>query len=399
MDIIDAVLEGTKEFESPVRYYYWSTLAATSAVLKDHVWLDRSEHHKLYPNIYVLLYGPTGIRKSPPIDLAEELVYRVDNTRLIDGRSSIEAVIKELGTMMTRPGKPPIKDSCAFMVAPELGASIIGNPDAMTVMTRFYDREYMERPWEYRLKNSESSKLVKPTITWLSASNEELFRDFMPEKNLHGGLLGRMFVITEQRKNTTNSLLFKTVSPDKEKIANRLAELSKMTGPFIIEEDVKKELDRWYHAFDKKCHIYGDSTGFVPRVLTFILKISMILAVARRGDNEIAMDDIVEATDCIMGLIRPTQSIANSVKKDDATQRRKRFLLINLLVNKPEYKEERSKILQSLGLQIDHDDLDKVVEYLIQADALTIDRFGGKTVYRLRPDRPNVKTWIEQFKD
>ena len=399
MDVIKEVLENTKDFEAPKRFYYWSMLAAVSAVVKDKIWFDMASNYLLYPNIYVLLYGPSGVRKGPPIALAEELVMRVDNTRVIDGRSSIEAVIKELGEVVKREGKPLIKDAAAFMVASELSSSIIGNTAAMDIMTNFYDRQYNDKEWKYRLKNEGSAKLSKPTITWLAGTNEALFRDFMPEKNLHGGLIGRMFVISESRKENTNSLMFKTVAPNKEKITKRMTELSRLQGEFTMKEDVRYAVDAWYNKFDKETGpSFRDDTGFVSRVLDFVIKIGMLLAIARRGEKEILIEDILESTQVVLPLIRPTQAVVNRVKKEEATSIKKRSLILTYLTTRPEYKAERSKMLQDLGLYLDHEDLDKIAQYMIQMSILTIDQTGSKIVYRLRVDRPEVSEWIKQYK-
>jgi hypothetical protein len=399
VDLIEEVLESTKKFETPRRFYYWSTLAAISAVLKDRVWFDMGGNYNCYPNIYVLLYGPSGIRKGPAVALAEDLVSRVDNTRVIDGRSSIEAVIKELGTAITRPGKEMIKDACGFMVASELSSSIIGNNAAMDIMTNLYDRKYNEKEWKYRLKVGESARLMKPTITWLAATNEALFRDFVPEKNLHGGLIGRMFVITETKKHTTNSLMFRHEVPDKPKLAARLKEISRLQGEFQMDDDVRHAVDAWYNKFDKEtAPLLNDDTGFVSRVGDFVVTIAMLISSGRRCDKKIEVSDVLEATNVILPLIVPTKRVVNSVKKNDASLVTKRALVLTYLSNRPEFCEERGKLLQNLGLQVDSEDLDKIAQYMIQMNVLTIDSSGGRIVYRLRVDRPEVKEWLNQYR-
>ena len=400
MDVIAAILDGTKYYESPARYYYWSALATISAVMKDRIFFNMGDNYLLHPNIYVLLYGPSGIRKGPPVSLAEELVDKVDNTRVIDGRSSIEAVIKELGTSVTREGgKPMLNDACGFMVASELSSSLIANTAAMDIMTNLFDRQYNDKKWKYRLKVGESTTLTKPTITWLAATNEALFRDFMPEKNLHGGLIGRMLVITENQKKNTNSLMFKTASPDKPKIIERLKELSRLTGEVEMKEDVRIALDTWYIKFDKETSpAFEDETGFVSRVLDFIVKIGMIIAIGRRGEKEILIEDVLEATRVILPLIRPTQGVVNKNKREESTSVKKRAMVLGYLTSQPEYKAERHKILQSLGLHLDHEDLDKIAQYMIDMKTLTIDNQGGKLTYRLRVDRPEVAEWLKKYK-
>ena len=399
MDLIQEVLESTNTFEAPKRFYYWSTLATISAVLKDHVWFDMAGNYQLFPNIYVLLYGPSGIRKGPPIALAQELVTLVDNTRVIDGRSSIEAVIKELGTFTTREGRPTIKDSCGFMIASELSSSIVGNNSAMDIMTNLYDRQYNTTEWRYRLKVSESARLLKPTITWLSGTNEALFRDFMPEKNLNGGLIGRMFVISEHTKQQTNSLMFKTRAPDKNKLVSCLQEMTKIQGEFTMGDDVRQAIDGWYNEFDKKVAPgLNDDTGFVSRMLDFVIKVAMIIAVGRRGAKELNIDDVLEAIQVVKPLIVPTKKVVNSVKRTDNSLITKRAQVLTYLSSQPDYKSERGKLLQNLGLQIDHEDLDKIAQFMIQMNVLTIDSHGGRIEYRLRVDRPEVAEWLKNYK-
>ncbi len=399
MDIIKEVLEHTKDLEPPPRFYYWSTLSAISAVLKDRVWVDRGKRYKLYPNIYVLLYGPSGVRKGLPINYAEEIVTKVDNTRIIDGRSSIEGVIKELSTFQTREGKPPLKDACGFMVASELSSSIIGNNQAMDIMTNFYDRQFNEKNWKYRLKNEGSALLPNPTITWLGGTNEALFKDFIPEKNLHGGLIGRMFVITESEKHTTNSLMFDSPVPDTGSIVKRLIEVSKFQGEFKIEDKVRTAIDQWYNLFDKeKAPSYKDDTGFVSRVLDFILKIGMIVAIGRRGDKEILLDDVLEGVNVITPLIETTQGVVNRVKKEEASMQKKRSLVLIYLARRPDHQEERGRLLRNLGLQLNHEDLDNIIQHFIQMNTVSIESQGSKITYKLRTDRPEIEAFVKSYK-
>jgi hypothetical protein len=399
MDIIKEVLDSTATFEAPRRFYYWATLAAISAVLKDKVWFNMADNYNNYSNIYVLLYGSSGIRKGPAIDLARDLVSRVNNTRVIDGRSSIEAVIKELGTSITKPGESIKKDACGFLVASELSSSIVSNPSAMDILTDLFDRKYNYKEWKYRLKNAESAALLKPTITWLAATNEALFKEFVPEKNLKGGLIGRMFLIHETEENTVNSLMFKTRAPDREKLTIQLKEISRIAGEFKMGDDVRHPLDLWYNKFKKEViPALKDETGFASRTLDFVITVSMIISSGRRGDREIKMDDVQEALDVILPLIAPTKKIVNSFKREDDSYITKKGLVLTYITEQPEFKAERSKLLRSLGLKIKAAELDQVVEDFIAAETVYIDHSGGKVVYKLKTDRKEVLDWIHEYR-
>ena len=125
MTWLDELIVQHSELESPQSFWYWSGLCAISAVVKDQVYLERWAY-KLYPNIYVMLHADSGLKKGPPVGLAKTLVKRVNNTRVISGRSSIQGILKELGTAQSTPGSGKVNaKSCGFIVASEFSSSLV----------------------------------------------------------------------------------------------------------------------------------------------------------------------------------------------------------------------------------------------------------------------------------
>src|SRR5215207_5222911 len=180
MTWLDELVNQHKELESPLSFWYWSALAAISAVMKDQVWIDRNIYN-LYPNIYVLLHAESGLKKGPPISMAKQLVKAVNNTRIISGRSSIQGILKELGTATTVPGGKMQMKSVAFICSSELSSSIVEDKVATTILTDLYDRQYNVGEWRSLLK-MESFNLKDPTITMLTATNEAHSDDFFTRK-------------------------------------------------------------------------------------------------------------------------------------------------------------------------------------------------------------------------
>jgi len=134
MQWLEKLLAQHSELESPTNFWLWGGLAAISAVVKDNVWLDR-QIYNLYPNIYVMLHAESGLKKGPPISMAKQLVRGVGGTRIISGRSSIQGILKELGTTQTQPGGKVINKSVAFICSSELTSSIVEDKVATDILT------------------------------------------------------------------------------------------------------------------------------------------------------------------------------------------------------------------------------------------------------------------------
>jgi len=283
MNWIDELVTQHQELESPQSFWFWAGLTAISAVLKDNVWMDRFAY-KLYPNVYVMLHADSGMKKGPPVGLAKRLVKLVNNTRIISGRSSVQGILKELGTAYTLPGGKVMNKSVAFICASEFSSSLVADPFAMTILTDLYDRNYNEGEYKSLLK-MEAFTLKDPTISMLVATNESHFEDFIQSKDIHGGFIGRMFIIAESELKVLNPLIKRpSITPNIEKLAEYLRVLSTLEGQFqpLDETPAGDMYEEWYNRFysQVRSEKIKDDTGTIQRFGDSVLKVSMLLAVS-----------------------------------------------------------------------------------------------------------------------
>src|SRR5271163_2654267 len=190
MSWLDEIVSSTEESESPARFQYWSAMAAISAIVKKNVWMQR-HFYKLYPNIYVILVGKSGLRKGNPVTLSRRLVERVNDTRIIAGRNSIQSIIKEIGKAKSIEGRGVMKDASCFIVSGEMDSFFIKDPDAMTVLTDLYDTHAHEPEWKNTTKTQGTDVLKNPCITLLGGTNEDHFKSAIAQKDVKGGFIAR----------------------------------------------------------------------------------------------------------------------------------------------------------------------------------------------------------------
>lgn len=317
---IDDILLEHSEVESPTAFWYWAALCSVSAVVKDNIWIDRAGLYKLYPNIYCILHAESGMKKGPPIAMAKDLVRLVGGTRLISGRSSVQGIMKKLGTAHTEPNNPrPLLKSVGFIVASELSSAIVEDPAALTILTDLYDRHYNKDEWESLLK-VDSFQLKDPTVSLLGGINDAHADTFFGKKDIQGGFLARTFVVYEKEEQNINSLVKPlTHVPNLERSACYLKEVAKLKGPFkpFWDEETNKPTavgayyDEWYNDFRKQVKMMEikDDTGTLNRFGDSVLKVAMLLSLAKNPVLEItmeAMEDAIEHSEKLIGNIRQT---------------------------------------------------------------------------------------------
>src|ERR1035437_9428586 len=115
-NFIDKFLELTKIIESPTSYLTWSAYITLSSVMRHNIYYNfPARKTKVCPNIYVLLVGDSGAtRKSTPLKICNFLLKQVGNTKLIEGRASIQGILKELASVQ-RIEKRIIKDASCLL--------------------------------------------------------------------------------------------------------------------------------------------------------------------------------------------------------------------------------------------------------------------------------------------
>lgn len=371
MTFIEMVLRYTRESESPRKYYYWSSLAAIAAIVKSNVYLDKF-YYKLYPNIYVLLVGRSGLRKGPPVNLAKALVTEVNNTRIFAGRVSIQGIISDLSKAQTKKdGGPPITDASGMLCASEFASFIIQDQAALTILTDLYDGHYNPE-WSYMLRNSPTEKLKKPCLTLLGASNESHIKDAIPANAIGGGFVARTFIIYSNKKSGINSLTTKPAdSLPIGMLVDKLKEISKVKGEFIWSQKGKELYDFWYRKYQEQEQMESDSTGTMERLHDHILKTAMLVSLSRKTDRVLEYDDIEEA-------IRACQDFVPGAKRISLGQTGGSIsapgtaILLRELITLPTHEISKTEALTKFWAHFDSFELDRIAESLAVQKGISI---------------------------
>lgn len=383
MSWLSELLVQTAEYESPKQFFYWGGLSALSAVCKDNVWIERSGDMPVYLNIYVLLFARSGLRKGPPIDLAKRLVRRVGNTRVISGRASMEAIIEDLREVQTdKNTKTIITDSCGFITASEFSAAIVRSEFALNILTDLYDRKYNQGEYAIRLIRTGKQMLKNPTITMLGGINEAHFENFLQDKDITGGFLGRTFIIHAENKNRVNSLMFDMeIKIDEAALAEHLKLVEKLKGPLIICEAGKRAYDYWYNEFYKP-GANEDKTGTFERVGDSALKVAGLLSLSDGLSMEVTKQNIIDGIEAAEKLTTAVKHVTYTIHEEQSDSTIKKRIL-KMLIKREDHKITRAKLLQELHGVVNSENLNQMMETLEQANLVKVYMLGETIIYEM----------------
>jgi hypothetical protein len=420
MNWLDRLLAQHTELESPTNFWLWGYLAAISAVVKDNIWLDR-QIFKLYPNVYVMFHAESGLKKGPPISMAKQLVRGVGGTRIISGRSSIQGILKELGTAQTQPGGKILKGSTAFICSSELTSSIVEDKVATDILTDLYDRQYNIGEWRSLLK-MEQFNLKDPTITMLTATNEAHSNDFFAKKDIHGGYFARTFVISENKRNRANSLLVPLRNPPKypdhieylKTLANLKGAFQPLgaseqtevfthahteheTGETNYFSDAGLVYQKWYENFIDTVLTQDlkDDTGTLNRFGDSVLKVAMLLSLTRSPELYIDTDSMELAIKYSERLVGNVREMTHG-KKGLSDAKSIKGLILNEFLARETHSISRAMLLKQMWAHYkEAHELDEIMLSFDQAGMIKTQSIGNQIIF-IMPDQ-QVKELRHRF--
>lgn len=369
---VDSLITECSHVETPHSWLWWSFISCISAAAGNNYYLTTLKGDVIYrPNLYIMLLGESGLGKGFPINRAKLLVSSANVTRVIAGRSSIQAIVKELANSKTREGQSLINDSRGYIVNGELSTAVIQDPDSLTILTDLYDGHYNPE-WTNLLKGDGAEKLKNPYITALFGSSPAHFYDSIPQANIEGGYIGRNLIIYEEKRSQDVDLLDSDndSSNDKKfdeylvpKFVPHLKDIGSKEGRIIPSDEARLIFNTWRRKW-RKDQVY-DKTGFLNRTPDHVLKVAMCLSLAKEHiDGVITSLDIETAIEKVTSLVYANKRTAEGRGNDPLAVQTKAVL--DYLIAAHDNEMTRKQLLWKGYGTYNTFVLDQVIENLLE---------------------------------
>lgn len=384
-DFISEYLEYNKYFESPTSFWKWSAYAIIAAILKDSVFKQEKDD-RIHPNIYVLLLADSAVqRKDRPVNAVERFTRTVGNTKVIAGRSSIQALLDELASAETNPKTGRMfAGGQAIFIAPELSAGIVQDPQSVDILTDIYKSRSSpgNDVFESRLRGTGKFKIKNLCLSMMAATNNAMISGAYDSRAMSGGLLGRTLLVCPDEFRPGNSLWeVKETGVSFDSLVAMLVKIAQVKGEMEFPKETQEVFDSWYLPFRESYRERSDNSGIAGRIHTSVIKLSMILCTNATCGLTVRPLDMERAIQECLALIPNYQHLATVVAKTPIGA--VHAIVLNDLVTRPDYCVTRKVLLQSNIMTIDSESLDKSASTLEQAGLLMQLVSGSGISYKL----------------
>ena len=304
---LENYLQYTENSESPISYHTWCGLSVIAGALQRKVYLRWGLGRVIYPNLYVVLIGPSGrTRKGVAIGIAKEFLKNVPGITVTpessSGRQAMIQAMKRASTDFQDPMDGKIKFHCAVTAFSEELSVFLGQGDIayLSNLTDWYDSK---DDWEYETISRGKDSLQGLCLNLMGGTAPDWIQSMIPHEALGGGFTSRIIFIVEEAKR---KLVPEYVITEEERTLGELLQrdlerISQLAGEVTFDEAAKDLYINWYIEQDTALSAgrpaISDTrfAGYCERRATHLQKLMMLCSASRSDDLKITAPDFHSA--------------------------------------------------------------------------------------------------------
>ncbi len=299
-DWITGWLEFVDNTEPPICYKEWVAISTIASALQRKCCINLG-HLVLYPNMYIVLIGPPGARKSTAMEPARGILSQ-KGIKLSADATTKEALVRSLKLSSTSVSSlatgETVGHASLTIFSPELTVFIgYDNLQLMTYLNNWWD---CQDPWEYDTKDAELRDYIPAVwVNMIGATTPEILQTALPSESIGLGFTSRVVFVHAYKKGKVVPVPFisKEAQRTREDLFADYERIYLLSGEFKY---TKGFIDSWVDwRFDQeKNPPFQDPklSGYVEKRPAHILKLCMVVSASESDSMEINERTLGRAT-------------------------------------------------------------------------------------------------------
>jgi hypothetical protein len=397
--------------EVPTLFTLWSGLWLLSTVVKREAWLNWYPK-PLYLNLYVILAGPAGGKKSVTIDdvgvpimekmqqyMANANIRRMKNIAVVKDKMTPEAMLEAM-LPSNKPGKAsfafvdengePLLDedgkALRYKATSELG--LVLSEMTSSIGKRSYTEGFVEilldlynpkERWEWRTKSEGLRVFQRTYLTLLAATTPTAFIESVPKVAAGDGFLSRCVIAYQNYSNRRYSIPRRVPgAPTENELAKRLAWIADNTlGEYRLSDEAFALYDRWYSDHKDFVEENENESGIRGRMSLNLLKTAVLLRAQRYEVEPVGIVTEEDMADAIE-LLHVTYGLSAELLGEMGGEVRKDAERVIRVLGR---HKSLSRTMLMRKTHIRANELNQVLDYLIQIGDIVVESDGKRKSY------------------
>lgn len=329
-DWLGSFLDYTAQAESPIDYLRWVGLATIAAAAQRKIYMDM-ELYYVMSNMYVILVGPPGSKKSTAIRQGRKLLQRIPTIALSSDAPSVAGLMEEFTDLCSVNKEHQSLNAFVY----ELSSLYENAKETMNgFLTAIYDGDI---DYTKRTRVGGKEHIPFPWLNMVAGTTPSWLGDNLAKSAIEGGLVAREIHVYsgERILKTPRPKRSKILEKLKDDLVHDLAHISQLRGEFTFEETAGRWYDLWYLNEDNAAYreVVGSYDSRFPRVTDnrtsgyyerkgiHLIKVAMAVSLSKKDELVLTLEDLLTAMALLEsveeGMVRAFSSVGGNTYAND----------------------------------------------------------------------------------
>jgi hypothetical protein len=278
----------TSNNEAPQIFHFWSAMSALSAIVSRRVSLN-FDYFSIYPNLFIVLVGLPGSRKTTAMNIAKEFVYTIGEIPFSAEAQTKQSITQDMAMncqkSYTDEKGQTIRYTPYTIFSTEL-SHFLGHSSAKEMvdfLTTIWDAKF----YDTKTKNKGNDIIMGPYLSMIACTTPDWIRGWMREDVITGGFSRRALFVYWNDK--LRRIPTPKISPEMEHARDFCIawgqKLKDIHGVFRITPAALKFYEEWYVDLAIPQDITG---GYYESKHIQMFKVAMLIALSE--SSELVLD-------------------------------------------------------------------------------------------------------------
>lgn len=297
-DWLQAYLVYTSSSPSPEIYHKWAAISAIAGVLQRKVFFKINQYI-CYPNHYIILTGPPGMKKSATIRVVREVLDKIPDVNISTDSITREKLILNMSQKY--------KDGMSALTVHSSEFGSFFSSSGMEMMMFLIDIYDSQGEWSHDTKMGGKNKIQSPFLNLLAGTTPDWIAKGLPVDTNGVGLTSRSLFIYADKPRVKDFLSDENEDINKvgELLKSDLTRIATIAGKYNFDSrETYLSFNAWYREWIENNNPTNDHimTPYFARKDIHMIKLCMVVAASRRQELLITKPDIDTAFALLAGV-------------------------------------------------------------------------------------------------
>lgn len=299
-DWLDSFMEMTDNSEPPYLFRKWAGISAIASALQRKVRVELGLSLTFYPNLYVVLVGPSATGKGTAMKFASDIIEQVPTIRLSAQATSLQALIRRmketnLTDVNVETGEQTYHSSLTIFSTEFTVFLGYHNQELIAALCEWYD---CHNRWTYETIARKKEEVVGVWVNLFAGTTPDAIQASLPIESIGGGLTSRIIFVVEEKRGKLVVVPTKTEKEMRlqQQLVYDLEAINRLSGVMQYTEGFLKIYSDWcYYADGHRPFQDRKFDGYCGRRRKHLITLAMICCASHSDEMIMTSEDIDRA--------------------------------------------------------------------------------------------------------